>query len=149
MQAAKWYKIGSDRGHPTAMYNLAVFLANGWGGLGEDHNRARELLILASSLGLKEAKEALSLIDKDLYGPNKSQFETEVPTGIKDSTNEFLELIGASSRKAAARPILLKYKPQQTYLSHLDWLDLSSSSLSPTISEDLSPSDESYLYSGI
>lgn len=130
------------------MYNLAVFLANGWGGLSEDHNRARELLILASSLGLKEAKDALCLIDKDIYAPNNSQFETEIHSNMKDSTVEFLELIGATSRNTVSRPIVIKCKPKQTYLSHLDWLDLSSSSLSPPISEDISHLDESYLYSG-
>ncbi|XP_034248580.1 uncharacterized protein LOC117649716 [Thrips palmi] len=149
-KAAKWYKIGSDRGHPTAMYNLAVFLANGWGGLCEDHNRALELLNLASNLGLKEAKDALCLIDKDAYGPSDSQFEAGVPSDVKDSTNEFLQLIGATSRNSKTRPIVIKCKPKQTYLSHLDWLDLSSSSLSPSIiSEDMSQSDESYLYSGL
>ena len=97
-QAAKWYKIASDRGHPTAMYNLAVFLANGWGGLREDQSRARELLTMASSLGLKEAKDALSSIDSNSYLAHSDATSKE-RNHSRDPTEEFLELIDATARK--------------------------------------------------
>ncbi|KAK3912079.1 DAP3-binding cell death enhancer 1 [Frankliniella fusca] len=146
-KAAKWYKIGSDRGHPTAMYNLAVFLANGWGGLCEDQNRARELLVMAASLGLQEAKDALRIIERG--HPHQSSVEY---TKTQDSTEEFLEMIGASARKDKETQggVSVRFQEPFAYLSHLDWLDLSSSSSSPNSSEDLvENTEESDLYSSL
>lgn len=148
-KAAKWYKIGSDRGHPTAMYNLAVFLANGWGGLHEDQNRARELLILAANSGLEEAKDALKVINKNMY-MSDSDNTANVYGRKQNSTEEFLELIGASSKRESGRSANHNVQPTQTYLSHLDWLDLSSSSMSYHASDDMfGSSEERHFYSGL
>lgn len=110
------------------MYNLAVFLANGWGGLSEDQSRARELLVMASSLGLKEAESALKSIDEGYYAHVDPHVRSKEESGIRNSTDEFLELIGEMSRKDLGTAANPKVQPTQTYLSHLDWLDLSSPS---------------------
>lgn len=131
------------------MYNLAVFLANGWGGLCEDQSRARELLTMASSLGLEEAKDALSKIDRNTYVPSSELTSNELNIN-RDSTDEFLELIGATGKKEPERYVATDFRLNQTNLSHLDWLDLSSSSLSSFNSEDVYKNiEEPHFYSGI
>lgn len=129
------------------MYNLAVFLANGWGGLSEDQSRARELLVMASSLGLKEAESALKSIDEEHYAHVDPHMRSKGEGSIRNSTDEFLELIGEMSRKDLSKAVNTKVQPTQTYLSHLDWLDLSSPS---SLSSDniLHNTEETSLSSG-
>lgn len=62
LQAAEWYQLASERGHPTAMYNLGVFYAHGWGGLKANVSRARHLFQQAAHLGQVDAQAA---VDRD------------------------------------------------------------------------------------
>lgn len=146
-KAAKWYKIASDRGQPAAMYNLAIFLANGWGGLREDQRRAHELLTRASRLGLKEASEALSIIDRDQY-VSKPQ-DSEGGTSAKNSTDEFLKMIGAIPTTEPETYSIIDAGQKPTNLSHLDWLDLSSSSLSSSSSNMSVSVEDALFYAGL
>ncbi|XP_054282477.1 uncharacterized protein LOC128999815 isoform X1 [Macrosteles quadrilineatus] len=64
-QAAEWYKIAADQGHPTATYNLGVFYAHGWGGLNADIDTARRLFTKAAQLGQPDAIAALERESKN------------------------------------------------------------------------------------
>uniref|UniRef100_A0A1B6DZK5 Death ligand signal enhancer n=1 Tax=Clastoptera arizonana TaxID=38151 RepID=A0A1B6DZK5_9HEMI len=57
--AAQWYELASDRGHATAMYNLGVFYAHGWGGLKANVTHARHLFQQAAQLGQVDAQAAI------------------------------------------------------------------------------------------
>lgn len=61
MQAAEWYQVASDLGHATAMYNLGVFYAHGWGGLEASSAEARKLFVKAAKLGQADAQAALDI----------------------------------------------------------------------------------------
>lgn len=65
-QAAHWYKLASDMGHPTATYNLGVFYAHGWGGLKADSRRAKQLFLSAAAHGQPEAQAALNLCKENV-----------------------------------------------------------------------------------
>lgn len=59
--AKECYRAAANLGHSKSMYNLAVFFAQGKGGLKKDYKAARDLFKAASRLGSKEAKAALGI----------------------------------------------------------------------------------------
>ncbi|XP_039289580.1 uncharacterized protein DDB_G0271670 [Nilaparvata lugens] len=73
-QAAQCYQKASDLGHPTAMYNLGVFYAHGWGGLVADSTHARKLFTRAAMLGQREAQAALNLKPQVATQPQENNF---------------------------------------------------------------------------
>ncbi|XP_066998893.1 DAP3-binding cell death enhancer 1 [Anabrus simplex] len=87
-KAAKFYKMASEKGHATAMYNLGVFHVHGWGGLPVDLNQAHELFEKASSLGQDDAKKALDMVTPDVQ---VRQVENNT---CEESTNALLHALG-------------------------------------------------------
>lgn len=53
--------MASDQGHATAMYNLGVFYAHGWGGLEASAAEAHKLFVKAAKLGQADAQAALDM----------------------------------------------------------------------------------------
>ncbi|XP_075228419.1 uncharacterized protein LOC142328485 [Lycorma delicatula] len=74
-QAAHWYQVASEMGHPAATYNLGVFYAHGWGGLDADSRQAKKLFITAAALGQPEAQAALNLQTKNVNLNEKTESE--------------------------------------------------------------------------
>jgi len=79
-QAADWYKIAAEQGHATAMYNLGVFYAHGWGGLQADINSAKKLFVQAAKLGQPDAVAALEKETKLHTSFNNSK-NSQIPQG--------------------------------------------------------------------
>lgn len=59
-KAARYYREAAEMGHANAMYNLAVFYAQGRGDFSIDTDRARTLFKRAADLGQENAKKALT-----------------------------------------------------------------------------------------
>lgn len=59
--AKECYRAAANLGHSKSMYNLAIFFAQGKGGLKKDRKAAGDLLRAASRLGCEEAKAALGI----------------------------------------------------------------------------------------
>ncbi|XP_051161623.1 uncharacterized protein LOC127281777 [Leptopilina boulardi] len=64
IKAAKYYDRAAEMGHAGAMYNLAIFHAQGRGNFSVDINKARTLFKRAADLGQEKAKEALMIDEK-------------------------------------------------------------------------------------
>uniref|UniRef100_A0A1B6I4Q3 Uncharacterized protein n=1 Tax=Homalodisca liturata TaxID=320908 RepID=A0A1B6I4Q3_9HEMI len=96
-KAAEWYTIASNQGHATAMYNLGVFYAHGWGGLQANIETAKHLFGKAAKLGQPDAKAAL---DKEFKSKNaliSLQKTKEIKAGNQLNSQE-MDLIINSMR---------------------------------------------------
>lgn len=93
-QAVKYYKLASEWGHATAMYNLGVFYVHGWGGVPVDCNRARELFVAAAEMGQVNAQEALAMVP---------------PANGTDSTGNSTCLLSSQDRDHLDLPYKLMY----------------------------------------
>jgi hypothetical protein len=74
-KAMDYYFAAALMGHAKAMYNLAIFYLQGYGGLQKNRSMARRYLQAAANLGLAEAKHALGLE----VTANKQQTQTHTP----------------------------------------------------------------------
>ena len=63
-QARKLYEVASAAGHGWATYNLAVMLNQGLGGPSLP-SKAHSLLLQAAEMGVKEAKDALLVLEEE------------------------------------------------------------------------------------
>lgn len=61
IKAARYYNKAAEMGHAGAMYNLAIFHAQGRGNFSVDIDKARTLFKRAADLGQEKAKEALKI----------------------------------------------------------------------------------------
>jgi TPR repeat protein len=64
-QIAKWYRMASDAGHPTAMFSLAQLLEAGRG-LPADAESALQLYRRAAGAGLSEAAAEVQRVEAEL-----------------------------------------------------------------------------------
>lgn len=97
-KAAKCYHKANELGNPTAAYNLAVFYAQGLGGLTCDLKKARELLVRANDLGDPNAKSVL-----ESYSKQSSWHSLVKNTTIKEEKVDQGGVPGVKSK--AAGPI--------------------------------------------
>lgn len=69
MQAVELYQSAARLKHPSALYNLAIYYAQGRGGLKKDEAIATRLLRLAAVQGHEVAMNALKSIEEDIPEP--------------------------------------------------------------------------------
>lgn len=92
--AAKYYRLASDQGHASAMYNLGVFYVHGWGGLAMDCDKAQKFFQKASSLGQQEAKNALEMVQAQESSPIDESDYNSTSSGIVQQVLEIAQDLG-------------------------------------------------------
>lgn len=114
-QAAQWYKVASDQGHATAMYNLGVFYAHGWGGLEASSVEARKLFVKAAKLGQADAQAALDIHQGSSKKDTKEIFNAVDKLQIKSVSMPLAETNSPNHMKAkqfgGMQNRLLMYEP--------------------------------------
>jgi hypothetical protein len=73
-EAMQWFRKAADKGFAPAQIHLAILYENGWGGVNQDLQKARELLLQAANSPVPEvasqAKEMAANISSPSPGPS-------------------------------------------------------------------------------
>lgn len=122
-EAAEWYRLAADQGHATAMYNLGVFYAHGWGGLRADTEVAKALFTKAAKFGQPDAIAALGKESRSrrLIEENKLTSSVNLPESksIESQRKPEINIFVENCRNG--RPIVSEEVYHKNYQNESNW----------------------------